>query len=228
MMKQQKKPTKGDMERRMHNAIVLVPKDKDTQSVYFDDKGVRLVITSDFAIIGTMFHRHVFNALTASGVSRPYIYTKRFIEIALANESSILVKDEKGNTKRSYAKLFATLKEKEDKSEYNIAWFYDLWLSNIFAPLYGIGETESEAFLVYEQYLHNVARNHLILSEKPDGMTNKQFIKQTMELVEKYTDGMEETQIFKPLTDDEKAKAEIVALQESQTEKTMEEQANGE
>lgn len=226
-MTQQKKPTKGDIERRIRNAVVFVPKEKGTLSIYFDDKGLRLTITDDFAVIATMFHRHVFNAFTAAGVSLPYLYTKRFVEIALANENGILVKDEKGNTRRSYAKLFATLNTKEDKSEYNIAWYYDLWLSNIFSPLYGIGDSKSDAFIVYEQYLHNVARNQTVLSEKPQGMTNKKFIKEIMELVEKYTEGMAEDVIFAPMTDEEKAKAEVVALSEQQQEKTMEDNANG-
>ena len=228
MTKQQKKPTRADIERRMHNAVVLVPRDKDTKSIYFDDKGLRLTVTSDYAVIGTLFHRHVFNALTASGISRPYLYTKNFIDIVLKNENDIIVKDEKGNVRRSYAKLFALLKEQENKTDYNICWFYDLWLTNIFSPLYGIGETESEAFLVYERYLRNVARNQVILSEKVNGMTNKQFIKETDDLVAKYIGDMKETEIFKPMTDDEKAKAEVAALSEHQANETMEEQANGE
>lgn len=226
MINQQKKPTKAEMERRMNNAIVLVPKDKDTKSIYFDDKALRLTVTSDFAVVATMFHQHVFNALTASGVSRPYLYTKNFIEIVLAQGDEIMVKDARGNRVRSYARLFSVLEAKEDKNEYNLAWYYDLWLNNIFNPLYGIGESESEAFLVYEQYLHNVARNHLILSEKPEGMTNIRFVNETMELVKKYIDGVPEIEIFEPMTDEERAKAEIDALNEEQQQKFMEEQAN--
>lgn len=225
MQHQQKKPTKSDLERRMRNAVVLVPKDKETKSFYFDDKGLRLTVTEDFAVVATMFHQHVFRAITAQGISRPYLYVKQFIEIALANDCS--VKDEKGYIKHSYAKLFAILKEKEDKAEHNVCWYTDLWLSCIFAPLYSIGESEAESFLVYESYLHNVARNQVVLSEKAEGMTNKQFIKETMALVDKYCEGMTEKEIFAAQTDDEKAQAEIVALNEQQNEKTMEEQANG-
>ncbi len=225
---EEKKLTKGQLERRLKNALLHIDKTSDTKSIYFDDKGLRLTVTSDYAIIGTLFHRHVFNALTSSGISRPYLYTKNFIDIVLKNENDIIVKDEKCNVRRSYAKLFALLKEQENKSDYNICWFYDLWLTNIFSPLYGIGETESEAFLVYERYLRNVARNQVILSEKVNGMTNKQFIKETDDLVAKYIGDMKETEIFKPMTDDEKVKAEVEALSEHQANETMEEQANGE
>lgn len=225
-MNNNKSTTKGELERRIRNAIVLVPKTKDTVSIFFDDKILRLTATDDFAVIETGFHRHVFNQLTPSGVSRPYLYTKRFIEIALENDCT--VKDAKGNVTRSYAKLMDTLKEKEDKTEYNLCWFVDLWFNNIFHPLYGIDETESAAFLIYDNYLHNIARNQIILSEKKEDVTNLGFIKQEHELVDGYIDGMKEAVIFPKLTDEERKEQELKALQEQEQENFVTEQANGE
>lgn len=224
-MNNNKNVTKGELERRIRNAIVLVPKTKDTISVFFDDKILRLTVTDDFAVIETGFHRHVFNQLTPSGVSRPYLYTKRFIEIALENDC--IVKDANGKATRSYAKLMDKLKEKEDKTEYNLCWFVDLWFNNIFHPLYGIDETESAAFLIYDNYLHNIARNQIILSEKEKDITNIDFIKQEHELVNKYIDGMKEAVIFHKLTDEERKEQEIKALQEHEQDNLVTEQANG-
>ena len=225
-MSNNRNATKGELERRMRNAIVLVPKTKDTISVFFDDKVLKLTATDDFAVIETGFHRHVFNQLTPSGVSRPYLYTKRFIEIAIENDC--VVYDAKGNPTRSYAKLMDVLKNKEDKTEYNLCWFVDLWLNNIFQPLYGIDETESAAFLIYDTYLHNIARSQIILSEKEKDITNIEFVKQEHELVNGYIDGMKEAVIFHKLTDKELQEREISALQENEQEKIIEEQANGE
>lgn len=218
-----KKQTKGDLERRMRNAIVLVPKDKEYMGIYFDDKGLRLEVTSDFAVITTGFHRHVFDNITSQGVSRPYLYTKRFIEIALENDC--MVKDEKGNATRSYAKLFSLLDKKEDKSEFNVCWYYDLWLNNIFHPLFAIGETESESFLVYESFLHNVARNKAIMSEKVDDMTNLAFIDTVCNEEKKFVEGIAERVIFKKKTDKEKLEEEIAARHEQDVQKTLEENA---
>lgn len=210
--KRQKKPTKGDMERKIKSAVLFVPKDRDTQSVYFDDKGLRLTVTDDYCIVATGAHQHVFNNVNVAGVSRPWLYTKRFVEIALGNDC--IVKDEKGNPTRSYSKLFELLKGKEDKSEYNICWFVDLWLNNIFAPLYEIDETESSAFLVYERYLHNIARQQVVLEEKTDDMTNLQFVDKVIDNEKKYLDGIQENVIFKKRTDEEKVQDEIDAIQE--------------
>ena len=216
MSNKQSKNTKGDLERRMRNAIVLVPKDKDYIGVYFDDKGLKLEITSDFAVITTGFHRHVFGSFTAQGVSRPYLYVKRFIEIALANDC--MVKDEKGNVTRSYGKLISMLDEKDDKSEFTIAWYVDLWLNNIFHPLYSIGETDTESFLVYESYLHNIARNKVIMSEKIDDMTNIGFVNEVTETERKFIEGVDERVVFKKKSDNEKIVENIASIQEQQEE----------
>jgi hypothetical protein len=210
---QQKKPTKGDLEKKMRSAVVFVPKDRETISVYFDDKGLRLTATEDFAIIATGAHQHVFRNITVAGVSRPYLYTKRFIEFALKNDCTI--KDEKGQVRRSYSKLFEIIKNKEDKTEYNICWYIDLWLTNIFSPLYSIDETEIASFLVYEQYLHNVARSQVILSEHANDMTNLQFVDALINNEKKYLEGMKEAVIIHKKTDEEKTQEEVAALQEA-------------
>lgn len=210
---QQKKPTKGDLEKKMRSAVVFVPKDRETISVYFDDKGLRLTATEDFAIIATGAHQHVFRSITVAGVSRPYLYTKRFIEIALANDSTW--KDERGQVRRSYSKLFEIIKNKEDKTEYNICWYVDLWLYNIFSPLYSIDETEIASFTVYEQYLHNIARSQVILSEHTEDITNLQFVDSIIDNEKKYLEGMKEAVIIHKKTDEEKTQEEVSALQEA-------------
>lgn len=226
MTQQIKKPTKGDLERRMKSAVVLIPRDKDYKSVYFDDKGLRLEVTQDFCVISTMFHKHVFSAVVAGGVSRPYVYTQRFIDFALENDCE--VRDAKDNLTRSYAKLMSVLKEKEDKTEYNVAWYYDLWLNNIFHPLYGIGESESEAFLVYEQYMHNLARNQVVFSaaEKKDGLTNLGFVNKVMELEKTFVDGMQESVLFEKESNEEKQEKEAEAINEHLQEEVLNEQNN--
>ena len=213
--------SKGQLESRLRNALVFVPKDKDYKGVYFDDKGLRLEVTNDFAVITTGFHRHVFNSITSQGISRPYLYTQRFIEIALSNDC--LVKDEKGNITRSYNKLMAVLKEKEDKSEFNVCWYTDLWFNVIFHPLYGIGETEAESFLVYESYLHIIARNKIILSEKTEDITNKMFIEQIGKELMEFTKDVDEHVVFQKKTDEERKKEEIDALGEIAEEKSINE-----
>lgn len=210
-MEQKKKPTNAQLQRRLTNAIVHVDKTKDTKEIYFQDKGLHLVVNEDYAVIETNYHRHVYNNVTSGGVSRPYLYTQRFIEIALDNDCKV-------EGAYSYAKLFETLKGKEKKDEYNIAWYYDLFLNNIFAPLYSIDESVAGSFLVYEDYLHNVARNAVVLSEKTEPMTNKQFFDKVIENMKSYVEGMEEHVVFEKKTDEERMKETIEALDEQENE----------
>lgn len=212
---EQKKPTKAQMERRLSNAIVLVEKTKDTQSVFFSDKGVRLTVTEDKAVIATGFHQHVFDAYNMGGMSRPYLYTKRIVELALENDCE--VRDDKGNpTGYAYAALLETLKKKEDKSEYNIAYYYSWYLLNIFAPLYNVGETEIETFVTYFDYICNIARNAILLDERKEDMTNKMFIEKFLENIKEFTDEINVSVIIPKKSDDEVMQENLDALQEQE------------
>ena len=216
-----KKQTKAQLEKRIKNAIVHVDKTRESQTVFFDDKGLRLTVTDEFAIIETGYHRHLFNNFTSEGISRPYLYTKRMIEIAYENDC--VSKDG-----YSYQRLMQVLKDKKDQSEYNIATYYDWWLMNIFAPLFSIGETEAECFLVYMDYMHNLARNSIFLEEHKDGLTNKQFVEKWIDLIRDFTNGIEEHEIFVAKTDEQVMQENIDAIQQVENEKVMQEQIQNE
>jgi hypothetical protein len=201
---------------------VFVPKTKDTVSIFFSDKGVRLVADNDGCVIETNFHRHVFSNITAAGVSRPWIYTKRVIEIA--NENFDVIKTESGY---SFQKLLDVLKAKEDKTEYNIVTFVDWWLMVIFDGLYSIGESEIESFLVYFKYIGIIATNSILLDEHKENMTNKQFVEKFISLVKEYTGDIDERVLFKALTDEERMKQEIDSIVQNEQEQAMEAQING-
>lgn len=212
---EQKKPTKAQMERRLSNAIVLVEKTKDTQSVFFSDKGVRLTVTEDKAVIATGFHQHVFDAYNMNGMSRPYLYTKRIVELALENDCE--ARDDKGNpTGYAYAALLETLKKKEDKSEYNIAYYFGWWLMVIFDGLYSIAEDETSTFLVYFKYMTILAANSILLDEHKEDVTNKQFIEKFQSLISEFTSEISETIVLKAISDEERMEQEINAIKESE------------
>lgn len=223
--KQAKKPTNAQLQRRIDNAVIHVDKTKDTKSIFFSDKGLRITVTGEYAIIETSSHRHVFDFITGSGnVSRPYIYTNRFIDMAFANDCSSVSED--GIKFYSYGKLMKVLREKEDKTEYNIAWFVDLWMFNLYSPLFEIDETTAGAFLVYERYIHNIARNRFLLEEHKEDVTNLQFFNNVIELEKSFIQGITEEVILKGKSDEERLSEEMEALQRDAEEKVMEEQVN--
>ena len=223
MEKSNSKLTNGQLLRRLKNAVVHIDKDKSYQSVYWSDKGLRLETTDEYCVISTGFHRHIFNAFnSAQGISRPYLYTKRVIEIANEN-----LKDIEVDGGYSFQKLLEVLKAKEDKSEYNIVTYYDWFVFNCFQPLYSIGESEVESFLVYEMYLHNIARQAVLLSEKKEDVTNKMFFDEVIKNMQDFIKGVDERVIFHKMSDEEMAQANIEALAQNEQEQAMEAQING-
>ena len=214
---EKKKPTNGQLQRRIDRAVIHIDRTKDTQSVYFSDKGMRITIDNEYAVITTGYHHHVFSSFTSSGISRPYLYAKRFVN--MANDNLDEIKTKSGY---SYERLFAVLKAKDDQTQYNIAQYVDWWLFNIFAPLYEIGETEAETFFVYETFVRNLSRQNVILDEKTDGMTNHQFLKKVMDMENEMVSSIPETVIFKKISDEELVKQEVDAINEQEINESLE------
>lgn len=207
MEKKNTKPTNAQLLRRIERAVVHIDLTKSTISTYFSDKGLRLTVTDDYAVIETGYHRHVFSKVSGTGISRPYLYTQRIIEIA--NENLDKIKTESGY---SFAKLLEVLKEKENQAEYNIVVFWEWWVFNCFQPLFSIGESDTESFLVYESYVNNIARNAVILEEKKEDMTDKQFIDKVIKNMQEFTGHNEPRVIFHKKTDEEVMKENIDAV----------------
>lgn len=227
MAKQQekaKKPTNAQLQKRLERAIIHIDRTKDTNEIYFSDKGLRLIVNENVAIIGTGYHDHVFQNFTADGVSRPYLYIKRLVEIA--NENDCIIEEPDGTKYYSYQKLMSVLKARgEDNNDYIIAYFVDEWLLNIFAPLYSIGETKAYAFLVFFDYMHNIGKNSIFLDEHKDGLTNKQFIDAYIAKMVEFADGIKESEIFEPKTDEDVMRENIEAIQANDADEFINEQA---
>lgn len=214
-----KKPTNAQLQRRINRAIIHVDRTKDTKEIYFSDRGLRLTTTEDTAIVATGFHQHVFSSFTLNGVSRPYIYTQRLIEIATDNDC-------KTQDGYSFTKLLETLHAKEDQSEYNIVVYVNWWLFNCFQPLYSIGETDAESYLVYESYIHNIARQAILLGEKTKDITNKQFTESIINNMREYMENIEERVIFPKKTDAELMHENVEAIMEQTQQEAINKQTN--
>lgn len=221
--KQEKKPTAAQLERRLINAVMHIDRTSNTREIYFSDKGLRLVDCEEHVLIQTGFHTHVFSKVTSSGYSRPALYVSRLIDIALGDvEYGEASKEDKNY---SYKKLFDVLKAKDDKTQYNIAMYVNWWLEIVFAPLYAIDENAASQFNVYFKYLNHIATQHIFLSEHKDGLTNKQFVKEHDELMDEFLKNIEESPIFEPMSDEQRVKQEMEAMQQQEAEEAVQTQS---
>lgn len=214
-MEQKKKLSKAQIEKRLANAVVLIEKTKDTRDIFFSDKGVRLTITDDYAIIGTNYHRHIFDKITVNGESRPYIYTEAVVDLALANLEAIT--DEQGGY--SFNKLIALLREDtENTAPYNIVTFYSWWLFVIFNNLYTIGEREIDAFTVYFNYMAGISANMVFLEERKEDLTAKGFVKDFTSKLQSLMEDVSDFVLLPHLSDEERAAQEAKAIDELENE----------
>lgn len=220
-MEHKKKLTAAQLQKRLDKAIVHIDATKDTKSIFFSDKGLRLTVNEDYAIIGTGYHQHLFNAITSNGMSKPYIYTKKFIEIALGNDC----KTENGY---SYTKLFEVLKEKEDQTEHNIATYMDWWFLTIFNNLYTISNDEVSSWLVYFKYMHAIATNSIILEEHNEDVTTKSFVDKYVALMKEFTNGVVDHILFPKKSDDELANEQMNAIEEMENDAYIQESLKNE
>lgn len=207
------KVTKAQLEKRLQRAVLHIDRDRDYQAVYFSDKGLRLEVTKDYCVVSTMAHSHVFHYLTGAGeVSRPYLYTKRFIE--LAHELKPIMEDKDGGY-YSYTLLMELLKKDDDrKDDYAIAFFCDMWFFAIFQNLYIIGEWDSASFITYLSYVCGITRNYILLDEHKEDMTNHEFVNLFVKKIKELTGELEEQVIIKKKTDEELNKENAIALEE--------------
>ena len=213
---EQKKPTNAQLQKRIANALIHIDRTKNTKSIYWSDKGCRLTADDDYAIIAFGFSQTVYNSFTSAGISRPYLYTKRIIEIANEN-----LKEIEADGGYSYQRLLDVLKEKEDKSEYNIVTYFSWFLQNLFSPQFGIAEDDVSSFLVYEDYIHNIAKNSILLSERNEDLTNKQFIDKMVANIKEFTDNLEETVLLHKKSDDELMKENMEATASFESENAI-------
>ena len=235
MEKRNSKPTNAQLQRRIENAVVFVPKVKDTKSIYFTDRGVRLTVTSPsdfdgYAVIETNYHKHVYSEINPQQAtdpqakmpfSRVWLFTLRVIEIANEN-----LKDIEVGGGYSYQRLLDVLKAKENKEEYNIVFTYDLFLFNSSCRIHDIGEDPVSYFFMFESFAHNVARNNVLLEEGGRELTNKQFIEKMIENIRAMFNDMDEYTLLIKKTDEEIMRENMEAVMATEQEQAMEAQIN--
>lgn len=221
---EKKKPTKREIENKISKAIVFIPKDKETKRIRFDDKGLELVYTSDFAIVETTFHRHIFRSITTNGFSKPYLYIKRFVDIALEHDCRSKTKE--GEYYNSYYKLLSDYKNDESKKDdYIILFYVDMYFLNIFSNLYTIGESDASSFMVYLEYIFNIAKAHIVAQEFKDDITNRKLVEMVVEKIFEYTKDDIERVIFKKQSEDEIIEQESSALEEMNPDATIDKES---
>ena len=112
---EQKKATRGELEKRIKNAQLIVDKGKNYKAFYFADRGIGIYICQDYIVATTNFHQHVWNRIDAMGYNTTCLMLESLVDIANTHSQEIQDKNEKGEVYYSLdkLKLVETLTETE-------------------------------------------------------------------------------------------------------------------
>ena len=102
---EQKKATRGELEKRIKNAQLIVDKGKNYKAFYFADRGIGIYICQDYIVSTTNFHQHVWNRIDAMGYNTTCLMLESLVDIANAHSEEIQDKNEKGEIYYSLDKL---------------------------------------------------------------------------------------------------------------------------
>lgn len=222
-----KKPTNAQLQRKINNAVVHIDRTKDTKEVYFDDRGMRITVTPDLAVLSTGVYTSVFYRVYSGGESNQYLCLSALVAKALEYDKEITVKT-KDSVFRSYSLLHKVLDEKKESLSVWLDvmdwWLYNYETSIALAPREDVNN--ATFFNIYEKYLHSLITNNVFLGEHKEQMTSKQYLIAIADKMKEICDGMQdEIVMFNAKTDDEMIEEEINAVKEQQIEQEM---TNGE
>lgn len=225
--KEEKKPTSAQLERRLKNAIIHMDKTKDTKEVYFDDRGMRVVVNEDMAFISNSVYTTVFNRIYTNGETNHYLCLKNLVELAEKYQDKIIVKDDKGNTYRSYGLLNKVVEEKKDEGR---TWLFimDKWLYNYETNITLAPRADFDNvtfFVTYEKFIHSICCNKIIGGEHKEAMSNKEYLRAIANELLAIAENEKEQPMFVPLSDEEREKREMEAIKEIENEKILKQQA---
>lgn len=176
-----KKPTLSQLQKKIENAVVFVERDnKSYNSVYFDDRGLSLEVTNDFAVVSRLSFRMIFNAIVPSGYSRIYLVIKKIIEMA-QNYGCDIEKD--GKNIKSFWTLWENVTnsnkgEIEKTEDTSILALFSSWLDVQHCSVFSLSERVQDVFTI--QFMHKAFVLLFGVLSKPydKDMTNVDIMKE--------------------------------------------------
>jgi len=157
-MPQVKKPSKKQLEKKIEklgSAIIHIPQDDSYKSVYFEDMGVKLEITKEWAIYSRNFCVTSYTSTVSSGFSQPYQLISFIINLS---------EKYKCNRFEDLKKLATN----EEELEIIYVRCFEMWAYSLLQPQFECGLTSvgmSNLFLMYSSFL---SRTNVIFDIKND------------------------------------------------------------
>ena len=226
---EQKKPTNAQLQKRISRAIVHIDRTKDTKEVFFDDRGIRIVISDERAIISQLSFMMTFDEIVSGGYSRNYMVLNRMVE--MVDEYDCVVVNEKGEKSVSFWKLYDSVKnstKEGHEADNGIITKFIIWFGVMQSSMFMLSERTDFTFALGTQYAMNGIISGSISKFYEKDMTNKELLAEIAKEFDTYRDSVkEEFVVMKKETEEDRKQAIANAIQEQEQEQAMEAQING-
>lgn len=227
-MEQKKtKPTNAQLQKRISRAVVHIDRTKDTKEVFFDDRGIRIVISDERAIISQLSFMMTFDEIVSGGYSRNYMVLNRIVE--MVDEYDCVVVNEKGEKSVSFWKLYDSVKnstKEGHEADNGIITKFIIWFGVMQSSMFMLSERTDFTFALGTQYAMNSIISGSISKFYEKDMTNKELLAEIAKEFDTYRDSVkEEFVVMKKETKEDRKQAIANAIQEQ--EQVMEAQING-
>lgn len=226
---EQKKPTNAQLQKRIEKAVIHIDRTKDTKEVFFDDRGIRIVISDERAIISQLSFMMTFDEIVSGGYSRNYMVLNRITE--MVDEYDCVVVNEKGEKSVSFWKLYDSVKnstKEGHESDNGIITKFIIWFGVMQSSMFMLSERTDYTFALGTQYAMNSIISGSISKFYERDMTNKELLSEIANEFDAYRNGVkEEFVVMKKETEEDRKQAIANAIQEREQEQAMEAQING-
>ena len=226
---EQKKPTNAQLQKRISRAVVHIDRTKDTKEVFFDDRGIRIVISDERAIISQLSFMMTFDEIVSGGYSRNYMVLNRIVE--MVDEYDCVVVNEKEEKCVSFWKLYDSVKnstKEGHEADNGIITKFIIWFGVMQSSMFMLSERTDFTFALGTQYAMNGIISGSISKFYEKDMTNKELLAEIAKEFDTYRDSVkEEFVVMKKETEEDRKQAIANAIQEQEQEQAMEAQING-
>ena len=228
-MEQKKKLTNAQLQKRISRAIVHIDRTKDTKEVFFDDRGIRIVISDERAIISQLSFMMTFNEIVSGGYSRNYMVLNRIVE--MVDEYDCVVVNEKGEKSVSFWKLYDSVKNSTKEwheADNGIITKFIIWFGVMQSSMFMLSERTDFTFALGTQYAMNSIISGSISKFYEKDMTNKELLSEIAKEFDAYRNGVEEEfVVMKKESEEDRKQAIADAIQQNEQEQAMEARING-
>jgi hypothetical protein len=220
---EKKKPTNAQLQNRISKAVIHIDRTKDTKEVFFDDRGIRIVISDGKAIISQLSFMMAFDEIVSGGYSRNYMVLNRIAE--MVDDYDCIATNEKGEKSVSFWKLYDSVKNSTKEwheADYGIITKFIIWFSVMQSSMFLLSERADYTFALGTQYAMNGIISGSISKFYEKDMTNKELLSEIAKEFDNYRNGVEEEfVVMKKETEEDRKQAIANAMQETLLQKNL-------